>query len=77
MAGHPLRGHHPATSKYITTTMSKIQKSIVALLMLAWALAALSLFLTGCATTHTEQFHGDKDSVNYFRHGSVEWRYKL
>ena len=31
-------------------------------------------FLSSCITSHTEKFHGDKDSVNYFRHGSVEWR---
>lgn len=34
------------------------------------------LFLSSCVTSHTETFHGDKDSVNYFRTGNVEWKFK-
>lgn len=31
---------------------------------------------TSCITSHTERFHGDKDSVNYYRNGSVEWSWR-
>lgn len=32
--------------------------------------------LCSCITSHTEKFHGDKDSVNYYRNGSVEWSWR-
>lgn len=45
-----------------------------ALIVIFW-LAALfaAALLQSCKATHLEKFHGDKDSVNYYRNGSVEW----
>lgn len=51
-------------------------KYITLAIFFIWGLLAIVCLLTSCRTSHVEQFHGDKDSVYYFRHGSVEWKYK-
>lgn len=39
-------------------------------------IAMLMAIAAACKTSHIETFHGDKDSVNYYRHGDIEWRWK-
>lgn len=47
------------------------------LVIIIWiGLCVWALLSSGCQTTHTETFHGDKDSVNYYRNGNIEWRWK-
>lgn len=49
----------------------------ILLVIIIWiGLCVWALMSSGCQTTHTETFHGDKDSVNYFRNGNIEWRWK-
>ena len=50
------------------------KKALIILFLLA-ALFSAAL-LQSCKTSHVEQFHGDKDSVNYYRHGSLEWSWR-
>lgn len=39
-------------------------------------LIILVLLLTACKTSHSESFHGSKDSVDYFRTGNIEWQWR-
>lgn len=52
-------------------------RKLIALIIIFW-LAALcaACLLNSCQTSHVERFHGDKDSVNYYRNGSVEWSWR-
>ncbi len=50
------------------------KKTLIIILWLA-ALFAAAL-LQSCKAYHVEQFHGDMDSVNYYRNGSIEWSWR-
>ena len=48
-----------------------------AFIILLWAAAIIAAaFLSSCKTTQTERFHGDKDSVSYYRNGNIEWQWR-
>lgn len=50
------------------------KKTFIFILCLA-ALVAAAL-LQSCKASHVEKFHGDMDSVNYYRNGSIEWSWR-
>lgn len=53
------------------------KQKLKALVIIFW-LAALcaSALMNSCQTSNVERFHGDKDSVNYYRNSSVEWSWR-